>query len=107
MPSVYEDNFGFYCTDDDPDELAFFMHIKWQSIAKVCARCNQKVRLQPQISLCNLFTSPGIRCTIRPGVGRSKHPLFIALGHGFFYLWPQLSSVQCEIETRVRNIVAA
>jgi hypothetical protein len=52
MPSVYEDNFGFYCTDDDPEELAFFMHIKCQSIAKVCARCNQRVRLQPQIILC-------------------------------------------------------
>ena len=52
MSSVYEDNFGFYCTDDDPEELAFFMHIKCQSVAKVCVRCNQKVRLQPQIILC-------------------------------------------------------
>ena len=52
MPSVYEDNFGFYCTDDDPEELAFFMDIKCQSIAKVCARCNQRVRLQSQIILC-------------------------------------------------------
>jgi hypothetical protein len=52
MSSVYEDNFGFYCTGDDPEELAFFMHIKCKSIAKVCVRCNQKVRLQPQIILC-------------------------------------------------------
>ena len=52
MPCDYEDNFGFYRTDDDPEELAFFMHIKCQSIAKVCVRCNQKVRLLPQIILC-------------------------------------------------------
>lgn len=52
MPSVYEDNFGFYCTDDDPEELVFFTHVKHQSIAKACVRCKQKVRLETQISLC-------------------------------------------------------
>ena len=56
MSTVYEDNFGFYCTDDDPEELAFLMHIKCHSIAKVCVRCNQKVRLQPQRILCATCT---------------------------------------------------
>ena len=27
----YEDNFGFYCADDDPEELAFFNHVRSQS----------------------------------------------------------------------------
>lgn len=56
MSSAYEDNFGFYCSDDNPEELAFFMHIKRQSIAKMCVRCNQKVRLQPQRVLCATCT---------------------------------------------------
>jgi hypothetical protein len=49
----YEDNFGFYCIDeDDLEELSFFMRVKHQSLAKVCVRCHQKVRLQPQFILC-------------------------------------------------------
>ena len=56
MSTAYEDNFGFYCSDDNPEELAFFMHIKRQSIAKVCVRCNQNVHLQPQRILCATCT---------------------------------------------------
>jgi hypothetical protein len=53
VPSFYEDNFGFYCIDDDDlEELSFFMRVKNQSLAKVCVRCHQKVRLQPQFILC-------------------------------------------------------
>ena len=52
MPSAYEDNFGFHCTDNDPQELAFLMHVKCQSMAKVCVRCNQKVRLQEHKKIC-------------------------------------------------------
>jgi predicted amidophosphoribosyltransferase len=52
MSTKYEDNFGFYCTDDDPDELAFFCYVKLHSKPKVCVRCNQKVHLQEHIKLC-------------------------------------------------------
>ncbi len=79
MPCDYEDNFGFYRSDDDPEEFAFFMHIKCQSIAKVCVRCNQKARLLPQIILCATcsealeygapsapaWVAPSILCTSR------------------------------------------
>jgi hypothetical protein len=34
MSTKYEDNFGFYCIDDDLDELAFFRYIKSQSKPK-------------------------------------------------------------------------
>jgi hypothetical protein len=34
------------------EELAFFMHVKCQSMAKVCVRCNQKVRLQEHKKIC-------------------------------------------------------
>ena len=53
MSTKYEDNFGFYCIDDDdPEELEFFCHIKAQSEPTICARCNQKVRLLQHITLC-------------------------------------------------------
>ena len=52
MSKTYEDNFGFYCVDDDPDELAFFGYIKSQSKPKLCLRCNQKVRLLAHIKIC-------------------------------------------------------
>ena len=45
MSALYEDNFGFYAVNDDPEELAFFLHIKEQSIAKKCVRCKKKVVL--------------------------------------------------------------
>ena len=53
MSTKYEDNFGFYCIDDDdPEELEFFCHIKAQSEPTICARCDQKVRLLKHITLC-------------------------------------------------------
>jgi hypothetical protein len=53
MPTKYEDNFGFYCIDDDdPEELEFFCHIRAQSEPTICARCNQKVRLLDHIKIC-------------------------------------------------------
>ena len=59
MSTKYEDNFGFYCIDDDnPEELEFFCHIIAQKRAnnmrtvqsesagllvniKICATCSQ------------------------------------------------------------------
>ena len=53
MSTKYEDNFGFYCIDDDnPEELEFFCHIRAQSEPTICARCNQKVRLLEHIKIC-------------------------------------------------------
>ena len=51
MSIKYEDNFGYYCIDD-PDELEFFCYIRAQSEPKVCARCNQKVRLLEYVKIC-------------------------------------------------------
>ena len=53
MSTKYEDNFGFYCIDDDdPEELEFFCHIRAQSEPTICARCNQKVRLLERVKIC-------------------------------------------------------
>jgi hypothetical protein len=52
MSTKYEDNFGFYCLDDnDPEELEFFCHIRAQSEPTICVRCNQKVRLLKYVTL--------------------------------------------------------
>ena len=48
----YEDNYGFYRCDDDPDELAFFEYVKSQSVVTKCARCGEPVRLLPTKTLC-------------------------------------------------------
>jgi hypothetical protein len=53
MSTKYEDNFGFYCIDDDDsEELEFFCHIKAHSKPTICARCDQKVRLLEHVKIC-------------------------------------------------------
>jgi predicted amidophosphoribosyltransferase len=52
MPKYYEDNFGFYSVEDDPEELAFLCHIRLSSRPKVCLRCNRKVSLRPSKQIC-------------------------------------------------------
>jgi hypothetical protein len=47
-----EDNFGFYCIDNDLEELEFFCYIKLQSKPKICVRCRQNVRLLKHIKVC-------------------------------------------------------
>jgi predicted amidophosphoribosyltransferase len=47
-----EDNFGFYFTDYDKEELAFFCYIKSQSKPTLCARCINKVRLLEHVQIC-------------------------------------------------------
>lgn len=48
----YEDNFGFYDLDDDPDEAAFFVFVKAESKPTHCLRCRQPVRLQSGRETC-------------------------------------------------------
>jgi hypothetical protein len=53
MLTKHEDNFGFYCIDnDDPKELEFFCDIRAQSEPTICLRCDQKVRLLKHVTLC-------------------------------------------------------
>jgi hypothetical protein len=53
MSTKYEDNFGFYCIDDDNlEELEFFCYIRAQSEPTICARCNRKMRLLEHIKIC-------------------------------------------------------
>jgi hypothetical protein len=56
MSTVYEDNYGFYITNGDPEELAFFCYIKSQSKLKLCMRCDQKVNLQEDGKICATCT---------------------------------------------------
>jgi hypothetical protein len=49
-----EDNFGFYCIDDDDlEELEFFCDIRARSEPTICVRSlDQKVRLLTHVTLC-------------------------------------------------------
>ena len=42
MAAVYEDNFGYYDLEADPDEAAFFAFVKSQSKPRKCLRCSER-----------------------------------------------------------------
>jgi hypothetical protein len=48
----YEDNFGFYDFEADPDERAFFDHVRRSSKPAQCRRCLEAVRLMPGRQRC-------------------------------------------------------
>jgi hypothetical protein len=48
----YEDNFGFYDLEADPDEAAFLAHVKASSSPRKCRRCHETVRLMPGREQC-------------------------------------------------------
>ena len=52
MAAVYEDNFGYYDLEADPDESAFFAFVKSQSKARQCLRCSEPVLLLPGRETC-------------------------------------------------------
>jgi hypothetical protein len=49
---LYEDNFGFYDVEGDPDEKAFLTHVQASSSPINCARCLEAVRLMPGRTQC-------------------------------------------------------
>jgi hypothetical protein len=52
MAAVYEDNFGYYDLEADPDEPAFFAFVKSQSKPRQCLRCGERVLLLPGRETC-------------------------------------------------------
>jgi hypothetical protein len=48
----YEDNFGFYELEADPDEKAFLAHVRASSRPTTCGRCLEAVRLLPGRETC-------------------------------------------------------
>jgi hypothetical protein len=48
---VYEDNYGFWSISE-PEERAFFDHIRHQSVLTACERCERPVPLIPPKALC-------------------------------------------------------
>jgi hypothetical protein len=52
MAAVYEDNFGYYDLEADPDEAAFFAFVKSRSKPRQCLRCCEPVLLQPGRETC-------------------------------------------------------
>ena len=56
MAAAYEDNFGFWHLDD-PDERAFFEHVRRQSVRTICSRCAGTVRLMAPKAFCGACVS--------------------------------------------------
>ena len=52
MAAVYEDNFGYYDLEADPDESAFYAFVKSQSTRRQCLRCSEPVLLLPGRETC-------------------------------------------------------
>ena len=48
----YEDNFGFYDLEADPNEEDFIIFVQASSRPTKCARCLEPVRLLPDRELC-------------------------------------------------------
>ena len=51
MTAFYDDNFGFWDINE-PEEQAFFEHVRLQSLTTMCGRCERRVRLMPTKTLC-------------------------------------------------------
>jgi hypothetical protein len=51
MPTVYDDNFGFWHIDE-PEEQAFFDYVQRQSVQRACERCERRVPLMPPKTIC-------------------------------------------------------
>jgi hypothetical protein len=50
---TYEDNFGFYDFDADPNEEDFFIFVQASSRPATCRRCLEPVRLMPGREQCS------------------------------------------------------
>ncbi len=54
MPSYYDDNFGHWDMDDDPEEtLEFYNKCQEESVEKKCKGCDKTVKILPSYAYCN------------------------------------------------------
>jgi len=53
MP-YYDQNYGWYNEDEDPEELReFYFDVQRRSVEKKCSRCGKMVRILPDYDICN------------------------------------------------------
>lgn len=52
MSNYYDENFGHWKDMNDPEMVEFYHKVQRESVLKVCARCEEKVRIRPQYSIC-------------------------------------------------------
>jgi len=53
MPTYYDDNFGHWDMDDDPEMVDFYHRVQRESVWKKCQGCGRKVKLRPDYAYCN------------------------------------------------------
>lgn len=58
MASYYDDNFGTYDMDDDPEgTAAFYRDVQARSVRKRCAGCDRMVKILPHYAYCDSCAS--------------------------------------------------
>lgn len=53
MPEYYDDNFGHWEDMHEPENREFYRQVQRESVWKRCSRCNRKVKLRKEYSICN------------------------------------------------------
>jgi hypothetical protein len=54
MSNLYDDNFGHYEENDDPEGTReFYDHIQKTNVKKKCQGCGRMVLIQPHYAYCN------------------------------------------------------
>ena len=51
--SYYDDNFGHWNMDDDPDMKEFYFQVQKESVLKECSICGRQVKLRPEYDKCD------------------------------------------------------
>lgn len=58
MPEYFDDNFGHWNQEDDPEEIAeFYDYCVENSVEKKCKGCGRKVRILPHYAYCDRCAS--------------------------------------------------
>lgn len=54
MRTYYDDNFGFWDMDDDPEgTMEFYESVQRRSVEKECSGCGRTVRILPEYGYCD------------------------------------------------------
>ena len=53
MSGLYDDNFGSWHDCEDEETMGFYRQVQNESVWKICAICDNKVKLRPQYDKCN------------------------------------------------------
>jgi hypothetical protein len=53
MTSYYDDNYGHWDMDDDPDMVEYYHQVQRESVWKECHGCGRRVKIKKEYGYCN------------------------------------------------------